>query len=193
MSVRYGGCENARDRGGNRPYDYDEKRGYNRGLHGDVGGGGDRGGSRDRKIYDRGPPRRDDNHLSPRRDDDRGPPRRDEDRPPPRRADDHGQPRVELDADFDELLAKLKLAYSENKLGTIGGNPTKIVNQFENGMSHCKHPDAKALVERAIRLGLHGRLATALSAWNEEQTEASTCGAGSDEEDDGMINMSKKR
>jgi len=111
--------------------------------------------------------------------------------PPPRRADDRGPPREELDAHFDELLAELKLAYLENKLGTIGGNPTAIVNQFEKGMSRCKHLDAKALVERALSLRLHGRLATALSAWNKERSEAPTWGAGSDEED-GMINMSRK-
>jgi hypothetical protein len=188
-----GGGKGGFDRG---RHDRDGERGGDRGGFdhrrddriGWVGGGGDRGGYdhlSPRHVDDRGPPRRDDNRHSPRRDDDRGPPRRDEDRPPPRRADDRGPPREEPDAHFDELLAKLKLAYSENKLGTIGGNPTKIVNQFENGMSHCKHPDAKALVERALRLRLHVRLATALSAWNKAESEASTWGAGSDEEDDG--------
>ena len=39
---------------------------------------------------------------------------------------------------------------------------------------------APALVERAGRLNLHGRLATALSAWNTELSEAAW---GSDGED----------
>ena len=56
-------------------------------------------------------------------------------------------------------------------MGNCGKSTAKILNQFRT-VSHCKYPDAIALVEEAGRLNLHGRLATALLAWDTERSEA---------------------
>ena len=61
-------------------------------------------------------------------------------------------------------------AVASGKLYVMGGH-AKILNQFRT-VSHCKYPDAIALVEEANRLNIHGRLATALLAWDTERSEA---------------------
>ena len=45
---------------------------------------------------------------------------------------------------------------------------------------YCKYQDARALVKRAGRLGLHEHLATALSAWNTELSETPWASDGED-------------
>jgi len=65
------------------------------------------------------------------------------------------------------------------KLCTIGSTSDAIVRQFKNIM-YCKYQDARALVERAGRLGLHEHLATALSAWNTELSETPWASDGED-------------
>ena len=151
----------------------DDDRHHHRG--GDDGGRDDRfgaGGRGGKGGFGRGRDDRDGERRGGDRGyDDRHPPRRDDDRHSPRRDDDRGPPSEERDPLFDKILDGLKLAYQAKHIGNCGKTTTKILNQFRT-IKYCKYPDVIALVEEARRLNLHGRLATALLAWDLERSEA---------------------